>query len=484
MRDLSPLFDTDSVRRYEKAAIAAVGDESLLMAQAGQAGWRRLLELWPAATRVLVVCGRGGNGGDGYVLARLAHVSGRDACVVELSRDGAAHAAASGARAAYAESGGRIAQWSGTLPDADILVDAVLGIGLVGEPRPDAAHVIAAINAHPAPVLALDVPSGVDAAGVPADAVRADATLEFLLPKAVLRTGRAREMAGELSCAVLDIPAHVPAPTPCARLADVGRLSTWLRARRRDSHKGENGRVACVGGEIGSGGAILLCAEAALRAGAGLVRVHTRDVHLPALLARVPEAMASPENDGVDPEWPDVVAIGPGLGQGNWGFAHLHRVIDAGAPLVVDADALNLVARHGLHVPPSSVLTPHPGEAARLLGCRVADVQRDRRSAAQRLADRYEAAVVLKGAGTIVAAPGEVPVVLDAGNPGMATAGMGDALTGVVAALRAQGLGAFEAAVAGALLHSAAGDIAAADGERGLMARDVLPHLQRLANPA
>lgn len=484
MRDLSPLFDTDSVRRYEAAAIAAAGDESVLMARAGQAAWRRLLELWPAATRVLVVCGAGGNGGDGYVLARLAHVSGRDVQVVELAPNGVSHAAAAGARAAYVESGGRVAPWAGALPEADVVVDALIGIGLVGEPRADAARVIRAINAHPAPVLALDVPSGVDTGGVPAEAVAADATLEFLLPNAVLRTGAALGCAGALACASLDVPGDVERPLPAAWGAAASDLGRWLRPRAVDSHKGDNGRVACVGGEQGSGGAILLCAEAALRTGAGLLRVHTRDVHLAPLLTRVPEAMAPAEADGVDPDWPDIVAIGPGLGQGNWGFAHLHRLIEARRPMVVDADALNLVARHAIALPAGCVITPHPGEAARLLGCRTDDVQRDRFAAARRLAERYEAVVVLKGAGTIVAAPREAPVVLAAGNPGMATGGMGDVLTGVIAALRGQGLSPFDAACAGALLHSAAADAAAADCPRGLVARDLLPQLRRLANPA
>lgn len=481
MRDLSPLFDTDSVRRFEAAAIAAVGDESILMERAGRAAWQRLLELWPAATRLLVACGGGGNGGDGYVLARLAHESGRDVRVIDAGRG--AHAAADIARERFAAAGGRIEPWSGELGEADVIVDALLGIGLVGAPREAIAAIIRAIDAHGAPVLSLDVPSGIDATGVPGDAVLADATIEFLLAKAVLRSGPASECSGRLSRAALDVPAAVDPPSPAALLADAAALGRWLRRRRRDSHKGDHGRLACIGGEHGMGGAVMLAAEAALRAGAGLVRVHTRDAHHPALLARLPEAMLPPESDEPHLDWADVVAVGPGLGQGNWGFARLHQVMEADVACVFDADALNLIARHGLAVRADSILTPHPGEAARLLGCGVADVQRDRLGSALRLAERSGAVVVLKGAGTIVAAPGRVPVILDAGNPGMATGGMGDVLTGVIAALRAQGLAPFEAACAGALLHSAAGDAAAADGERGLLPTDLLAHLRRLANP-
>ncbi|AXK71954.1 NAD(P)H-hydrate dehydratase [Lysobacter sp. TY2-98] len=484
MRDLPPLFDTDSVRRFEAAAIAAVGDESILMERAGQAAWHRVLELWPAARRLLVVCGAGGNGGDGFVLARLAHASSREVSVVEYRPTGSTHAAACAARDAYVGAGARLEAWAGTLPAADVVIDALFGIGLSREPRAEAAALIDAINIHGAPVLALDVPSGVDSRGVAGSAVRASSTLEFLLPKAVLRTGPALAAAGAIAYASLDVPAAVEMPDPSAHLASVAALSRWLHRRGRDSHKGDNGRVACIGGDHGSGGAVLLCAEGALRAGAGLVRVHTRDAHVAPLLARLPEAMATPETEEFDAAWPDVVVIGPGLGQGNWGFAHLHHVVDSDVAAVLDADALNLLARHAFTIRSPAVLTPHPGEAARLLGISSDAVQRDRIGAAVRIAQERGAVVVLKGAGTIVCAPGGVPVILDAGNPGMAVGGMGDLLAGVIAALRAQGLSAFDAACCGALLHSAAGDVAAHEGERGLLPTDLLPALRRLANPA
>ncbi|GAB1595882.1 NAD(P)H-hydrate dehydratase [Lysobacter claricitrinus] len=484
MRDLPPLFDTDSVRRFEAAAIAAVGDESILMERAGQLAWQRVLELWPAATRLLVVCGAGGNGGDGFVLARLAQASGRDVAVVEYRPTGSAHIAASAARDRYVETGARLDAWMGQLPGADVVVDALFGIGLSREPRAEAAALIDAINAHGAPVLSLDVPSGVDARGVTGVAVQATSTLEFLLPKAVLRTGAALDRAGVIACAPLEVAASVDMPTPCARLASVNALARWLRRRGRDSHKGDNGRVACIGGDHGSGGAVLLCAEGALRAGAGLVRVHTRDMHVAPMLARLPEAMAVPEAEEFDAEWPDVVVIGPGLGQGNWGFAHLHHVLDSDVATVYDADALNLVARHGFKVKKGAVLTPHPGEAARLFGVTTDVVQRDRMGAATQLVDRYGAVVVLKGAGTVIAGPEATPVILDAGNPGMAVGGTGDLLAGVIGAMRAQGLDTFDAACCGALLHSAAADIASQDGERGMLPVDLMPALRRLANPA
>lgn len=265
-------------------------------------------------------------------------------------------------------------------------------------------------------------------------------------------------------------------------------LAGWLRPRAVDSHKGDHGHVLCVGGELGSGGAIVLCAQAALRSGAGLVSVATRAAHVAPLLARQPEAMVHAVGGGEEYHAllrrAGVIAIGPGLGRGDWARALLHAALRTGKPLLLDADALNLLAESPLRMLEDTILTPHPGEAARLLGWSGERVQSDRRAAADALADRFGCVVVLKGAGTLVVAHGHAPCVVDAGNPGMAVGGMGDLLSGVIAGLRAQGLGAFDAAACGALLHAVAGDRAAVDGGmRGLLPGDLLPHLRAAANP-
>ena len=261
-----------------------------------------------------------------------------------------------------------------------------------------------------------------------------------------------------------------------------------LQPRARDSHKGDHGHVLCIGGDHGSGGAIILCAQAALRSGAGLASIATRAGHVAASLARQPEVMAhAVETAGeLAPllARASVVAIGPGLGTGDWGRALLEAALDSGKPLLLDADALNLLAQAPRAIPAGSILTPHPGEAARLLGFDAASrVQADRQGALHALVERYACVVVLKGAGTIVGAPGREPVVVTAGNPGMAVGGMGDLLSGVIASLRAQGMAPFEAASTGAWLHARAGDAAAADGMRGMLPSDLLPHLRRGANP-
>jgi NAD(P)H-hydrate epimerase len=205
------------------------------------------------------------------------------------------------------------------------------------------------------------------------------------------------------------------------------------------------------------------------------------------LLARTPEALAHPQESSAGFDTlltrADVIAIGPGLGQGEWGAALLRHVLASEKPLVIDADALNLLVGTTSTLPPEAIITPHPGEAARLLECTTSDIQRDRFAAARELSARYRCVVVLKGAGSIVAAPDRLPRVIEAGNPGMAVGGMGDVLTGTIAALLAQGLPAFEAAGAGALLHAAAGDAAADNGQRGLLPSDLMAWLRRLANP-
>ena len=490
MHPPSPLFDVAALRKVEAQACAALGgDEVELMRRAGQAAWRYALEHWPQARRIVVACGPGNNGGDGYVLARHALVSGRDVQVVALGAGSPQSAPAARAHAEYVDAGGRVAVFEGDLPPGDLIVDALFGIGLTRAPAGQAAGLIEAINAARRPILALDVPSGIDGdtghrAGV---AVRAARTLQFIAAHVGLQTGDALDHVGTCAVATLEVPAEAwSGVAPIAEWLQPQMLAAFLGRRPRNSHKGSNGHVLCIGGDSGMGGAIALCAQAALRSGAGLVSVATRAAHVPTLLARSPECMASAVESAHELaelfERANVVAIGPGLGRHDWGRNLFHAAMASGKPVVLDADALNLVAEAS-RVLQDPVLTPHPGEAARLLGIAVAQVQADRLNAANRLARTFDCAVVLKGAGSIIAAPGRTPQVVGAGNPGMAVGGMGDVLTGVIAALRAQGLDPFDAARCGALLHAHAGDVAARDGERGLLPSDVLACLRAAANP-
>lgn len=484
------LYDSAAARLIDAQASALLGgDGYLLMQRAGQAACELLLSRWPKARRVVVVCGTGNNGGDGYVLARLLLRAGRQATVVHLPDHGPISALAQRACTDYLAAGGGIELFPCCLDDAEVLVDALFGIGLDRAPDEPTAALIDAINAAGVPVLALDVPSGVDAVhgGVWGAAIRAEVTLQFIVPHLGLYSGDALEHVGERLLHRLDVPASALATAPVrAEAWSVSALTAALPPRRLNTHKGESGRVLCIGGNDGTGGAVMLAAEAALRSGAGLVQVLTRPAHIAPLLARCPElmvrAVAEGESDSAPLPIADVLAIGPGLGQDDWARRLWRVALASPVSKVIDADGLNLLAAAPQSLP-GAVLTPHPGEAGRLLGVSARAVQRDRIAAAQALAQRFEAVVVLKGAGSVVVAPRQTPRILVAGNPGMATGGMGDLLTGVIAALIAQGHPPLAAATFGALLHAAAGDAAAVGGERGLLPRDLLPELRRLVNP-
>jgi ADP-dependent NAD(P)H-hydrate dehydratase / NAD(P)H-hydrate epimerase len=490
---LPKLYRGAAVRAAEQVAMARFGlDEDDLMVRAGLAAWRLLLDRWPQAQRIGIVCGPGNNGGDGYVLAELARSSGRHVQVMRLSDDVKAGAAGRAADA-YLQAGGAAAIFvaDDDLPSADVWVDALFGIGLHRALEGAAIDVVAALNHQPSPVLALDVPSGVDADSGHYDgpAVRADVTLSFIAGKPGLYTGRGRAVSGEVMLDTLGLAEHVfDDLEPAARIARPDALSLWLKPRDRNAHKGAFGSVLCIGGDHGFGGAIALCVEAAHRSGAGLVSAATRAEHVAAMLTRRPECMVRAVGSATELkpllDKASVIAIGPGLGGDEWGETLLEAALAQGLPMVIDADALNLLSK-SLETLKNAVFTPHPGEAARLLASSVAEIERDRIASARKLSERYGCVVVWKGAGTIVVAPEQIPVVIDAGNPGMATGGMGDVLTGVIASVIAQGGSCFDAAVCGALLHAAAGDAAARDGgERGLLASDLFLHLRRLANPA
>ncbi len=288
----------------------------------------------------------------------------------------------------------------------------------------------------------------------------------------------------------LEVPAAVYASQVLsARRVDWAQQATRLNPRRRSAHKGHFGHVLVVGGDHGFGGAARLAGEAAARTGAGLVSVATRKRHVAALLAARPELMvhaAKPKVIESLLERAGVLVLGPGLGTGKWGRRLFEKAMAASRPLVLDADGLNLLAGLSGVRRADWMLTPHPGEAARLLGSCVAEVQADRFAAVEALQRRYGGVIVLKGPGTLVLGAGRrPPAICSDGNPGMASGGMGDVLSGVIAAFMAQGWPLDEAAELGVCLHAAAADRAAGvEGERGLLGTDLMPQLRRLGNPA
>ncbi|MEZ5439702.1 MAG: NAD(P)H-hydrate dehydratase [Lysobacteraceae bacterium] len=494
-------FRSDALREVDRrATVKGSPDAYALMCRAGEAAFEYARWRWPSTRRWAVFCGPGNNGGDAFVVARLAQAVGFDVCVWHLPPRGEASDAAASAQADAREAGVTVRP---VRSDAlsielatfgpDLIIDGLFGIGLSRAPDELAAATISSINASDAPTLALDVPSGLDAdrGSAPGEAVRAEATISFIGAKPGNATGHGRALCGDVLQHELAVPVScfdgIEAAASGFGRADLARL---LPPRAADGGKQDFGHALIIGGDHGMGGALCLAAEAALRTGVGRLTAWTRDAYVPVLLARRPEAMPK----GVDhfdltaiPSTVNVLALGPGLGQKDWGRAALDFALADSRPMVLDADALNLLAECGEAAWSSDravVLTPHAGEAARLLGTTRDEVEGDRLATIMALAERYRAAVVLKGAGSLVAASAQLTRLIDAGNPGMASGGMGDALTGVVASLMAQGLSAFDAASAGALIHALAGDSAASEGgQRGLLASDLMPWLRHFANP-
>lgn len=474
-----------------------------LMTRAAEAALRILRARWPQARRLAVVCGAGNNGGDGYVLARLAKSAGLDALVLATVPPGKLGGDARRAQVEWLAAGGAAHPFSAdALGGCDLVVDGLLGIGLTGAPRPDTLQVIRAINAAGRPVLSLDVPSGIDADSgrVHEAAVRAELTVCFVALKSGLFLRAGPEHAGVVLLEDLGVvPPPLPQFTPLMRRISERELAELLPRRAREAHKGTHGRVLIVGGGPGMPGALRLAGESALRTGAGLVTVAGAPGNLVPVMAARPELIYLPADAGtrLDAAFANatVIAIGPGLGRDGWAQRLWTQVRQVeGTPVVADADALNLLAASPAKLPAHWILTPHPGEAARLLGSDIAAIQADRLAAVRELHARYGAVIILKGAGTLVAGtPGDsVEIsICDRGNPGMATAGMGDVLTGIIAGLLAQlsrGSGAspevaLHAARLAVLVHALAGDSAAQGGQRGLIAGDLIGELRGWVNP-
>ena len=477
-----PLWRVAQIQSLEPQLARQVGlDLYGLMCRAGQALFEHLTQHWPQASRIWIFCGAGNNGGDGYVLARLLLEAGHRVTVCGL-----------GVPAAKLPAHQAWLQWRqlgpvltlADLPAAapDLVVDALLGIGPSQPLRgPVLAH-IAAINGLGVPVLAVDVPSGLHAdTGQPLGAVvRASHTLSFIGHKRGLVTGESAEWVGRLVLAPLGLPELTDFAAPEGGLLDYSQLNEYLRRRPRHLHKGDCGRVLLCGGGPGMPGALRLASEAALRAGAGLVRASSVTANLPLLAAGRPELMLS-DAEAPDWRWPTVSVFGPGLGQSSWAERQFAGWLAAEVPSVVDADGLNWLARSPQHRD-NWILTPHPGEAARLLGCTTAQVSGDRFAAVRALQARFGGVVLLKGPGTLVC-DGDRLWVCQGGNPGMASGGMGDLLAGLIAGLWAQGLPLSLATLLGVCLHGAAGDLAARQGERGMLASDLLPFIRQLVNP-
>jgi hydroxyethylthiazole kinase-like uncharacterized protein yjeF len=498
------VYAPSDVREMDRIAIEDVGIPGYtLMTRAGQAAFEDARARFPDARRWLVVCGAGNNAGDGYVIARLARVAGFAVTVAAVSPPEALAGDAARAWADYRDlvgdlagdpdgtpSGGSVVDFTAArIDDSELIVDALLGTGLGRPLDGDYRRVVEAIARADRPVLSVDVPSGLNSetGEVMGAAVKATLTATFVGLKQGFFLGAGPDQVGELCFHDLGIPSDaLRAIKPAMRIFGPDALRDLMPHREATAHKGRFGHVLVVGGNRGMGGAARLAGEAALRSGAGLVSIATRPETVAAVMAYRPELMCRAIETSADLEpllaRATVIALGPGLGQDAWAQDLFARLLDCPQPKVLDADALNLLARTPVRRD-DWILTPHPGEAGRLLGRDTADVQSNRLAASGELTRRYGGISILKGRGTLIGAAGAAPYLITAGNPGMATAGMGDVLTGLTAGLLAQFPDQPHAsAAAAAYAHAAAGDQAAESGQRGLIATDLFSVLRPLLN--
>ncbi|HVF16654.1 MAG TPA: NAD(P)H-hydrate dehydratase [Steroidobacteraceae bacterium] len=485
------VYTEAQIRALDRLAIDHLGIPSYtLMTRAGEAGLRALRSYWPATERVVVLCGPGNNAGDGYVLASAALQQRMDVRVVALSDPEKLNGDAKRAWQEFRAAGGVATEWQPDLIDGvDVIVDAIFGVGLSRDVEPHIASCIQCVNASSAHVLSLDIPSGIaaDSGRILGSAIQAERTISFLGLKLGFYLGDGPNYTGFVMCDELDVPRQAFEQLPAmAMRIDEDTVARTLPRRHRTTHKGQQGHVLLIGGGSGMGGAARLAGEAALRVGSGLVTVATKPENTAAITSGRPELICRgiTRADELEPliERADVVAIGPGLGLDEWALEMMRGVSECKKPSVIDADALNTLGQFP-RANTNWILTPHPGEAGRLLGISAAEVQADRLHAATEICARYGGVVVLKGAGTLVVNHDELPHICDRGNPGMASPGMGDVLTGVIAGILAQRTDLVSAARTGVLIHAMAGDMAAHRGERGLIASDLFNYLPTCANP-
>ncbi|MCH1932052.1 NAD(P)H-hydrate dehydratase [Shewanella sp. A25] len=484
------LYSQAQIRAGELLAVAR-GEATLygLVERAGKAAFSYLNQYIdkfssPKKVTVVILAGSGNNGADALVCARYALEMNVNLQVLITKQTGTAEFEQ--ALNTFLTAGGTLA-----LPElhaikqADIIVDGLLGTGVKGPLRENVVSLIEAVNQSQGWILSLDLPSGIEAdtGGCSPIAVMADVTLCFGGLKQGLLTSKARQHCGVLAFDDLGLMPYFTEESAVR----VGRelLKGFFAARARDSHKGLSGKVVLIGGDLGMAGAIRLASEACLRAGAGLVTVISRPEHQLVVNVSRPEIMFW-GCELVDMEvylrlgWGQVIVLGPGLGKQDWGYNLLKAAGLSDKPCVIDADALNLLSTEP-RKQHNWVLTPHPGEAARLLGMSVAEIEADRFAAVRALQQKYGGVVLLKGAGTLIF-DGKQMVVAPVGNPGLASGGCGDVLSGIIGALMAQGMDNMQATIVGVVVHGCAADLSAVQGERGMLASDLMPFIRQLVN--
>jgi len=499
------LYSTAQIKDIEQrfAQQSSLGTYPL-MEKAGAAVFHQITTNWRDARKILIITGKGNNAGDGFEVARLA---AEQRLKVHLCQLVDASELKGDALKAYNRIPHQVISHLNAndvdFSKFDLIVDAMLGTGIVGKLREPYLSTIKRINSSNVPVLSIDIPTGVgaDTGFVHNDAVHADLTTTFVGQKKGMYTGDAASYRGRVKLFELDIPNDFYEKHEFHIFSQNWHSSKYLlKPRKMTCHKGLFGHTVIIGGYQGMSGAAILASTAAARCGSGLISAWVAEPCAASLVNYTPEIMAvgvkESEIEAIiskESSSNKTIVIGPGLGQSSWAKTWLTTLSSDGnltnTPQVWDADALNWLAKqepsHKNKRNPHRILTPHPGEAARLLGISTFSVNQDRYGTAQKIAEIYGGVCVLKGTGTIIADDKGFQVVCAVGNPGMASGGMGDVLAGIIGALLAQGFSLMNAAILGVCIHGEAADKAAGKGEyyRGLLASDLFEHLPRLLNP-
>lgn len=491
------LYAASQSRALDSLAIESGISGFELMQRAANGVFQQLILHWPNKQRVTIFCGTGNNGGDGYLIAMLAYQHGLQVKVYQLGDLNKQSGDALSARIKMESAGLHTEPYSELINESktEVIVDAIFGTGLARPVTGLWLSAIQQINRSNAKKIAVDIASGLhaDTGCEMGEAVKADLTVTFIARKLGLYTADGRTCSGDIHFEDLDVArVHYEKIISKTALINACSVKALFDQRQENSHKGMHGNVLVIGGAPGMSGAVMMAASAALRSGCGLVNVATHQAHAVMINYYQPEIMSHGVTNSAELTpllaSADVIVCGPGLGQSDWAEALFECIVKTDIPIILDADGLNLLAKKP-RKKKNWVLTPHPGEAARLLNCSTSQIQADRFKAIASLQAQYGGVCVLKGAGTLIS-DGTYTNVCTAGNPGMASAGMGDILSGVIGSLLAQAskmvpleVSLFNTVTYGVDLHSRAGDAAAIqDGEKGLLATDLLPHLRRLVN--
>jgi NAD(P)H-hydrate epimerase len=491
------VFSSQSIRNIEKSAIKSLnGDDYLLMERAGISAFEEALKCYPNAKNWQIICGVGNNAGDGMVVARLALEHNLTVSVSTLSSPDVLKGNAFKAYKKLKEYKShqsaikvKINQWEGQIDDnIDLIVDAIFGIGLNRNLNSFYKSAIKTINNAGLPIFSIDIPSGIhpDKGKIMGAAIKASTTITFIGKKLGFFDNEGINHYGNLKLCGLGISeTHYNNEKEILSILSDDFIHQVLPKRKKNSHKGEFGHIAIVGGGPGMHGAVCIAGEAALRSGAGKVSIFTHISHNSLIADAKPELIFNffEEVDEIKPMLlgVDVIVIGPGLGTNKWAREVFESITDIDCPMIVDADALNILSKKPIKQE-NWILTPHPGEAGRLLGISSKKMQQNRFSSLNNLIEKYHGVIVLKGHHTLIGSNDSVPCVCVKGNPGMASAGMGDALTGIIASMIGQGMPLNIAASLGVEIHAKAGDRAATKGQRGLLAGDLINELRGCVN--